>query len=79
MQLNPLPRRSIQIGLSGEAVVRYVHEWTVRITEITPLAHEICHLVQENRLDEAQLLLPQERMYPVTAVSGMGNKGQNSG
>lgn len=33
--LNPLPYRSIQIGLSREAVDRYVDEWTVSITDIT--------------------------------------------
>jgi hypothetical protein len=33
--------RAIQIGLSGEAVVRYVHEWTVRIENVTALAHRI--------------------------------------
>jgi hypothetical protein len=31
--------RSIQIGLSGEAVHRYVDEWIVRIEDVTPLAH----------------------------------------
>jgi hypothetical protein len=30
--------RAIQVGLSGEAVERYVHKWTVRIEDVTPLA-----------------------------------------
>ncbi|MEU7889012.1 DUF4291 domain-containing protein [Microbispora bryophytorum] len=33
--LNPLPYRSIQIGLSREAVDRYVDQWIVSITDIT--------------------------------------------
>lgn len=31
--------RAIQIGLSGEAVQRYVHEWIVSIEDVTSLAH----------------------------------------
>ncbi|WP_182886993.1 DUF4291 domain-containing protein [Microbispora sp. H10885] len=34
-RLHPLPYRSIQIGLSGEAVDRYVDEWIVSIADIT--------------------------------------------
>ena len=30
--------RAIQIGLSGEAVERYVNDWIVRIEDITPMA-----------------------------------------
>ncbi|MEV4459328.1 DUF4291 domain-containing protein [Microbispora sp. NPDC049633] len=33
--LNPLPYRSIQIGLSREAVDRYIDQWIVSITDIT--------------------------------------------
>lgn len=37
--LQPLPYRSLQMGLSGEAVDRYVDEWIVGITDITAIAH----------------------------------------
>ena len=30
--------RSIQIGLSGDAVEKYVNEWIVAITDLTPVA-----------------------------------------
>ena len=33
--------RAIQIGLAGEAAIRYVHDWTVRIENVTALAHQI--------------------------------------
>jgi hypothetical protein len=33
--------RAIQIGLSGEAVHRYVNEWIVRIEDVTPVAHRL--------------------------------------
>ncbi|MDH5328173.1 MAG: DUF4291 domain-containing protein [Gammaproteobacteria bacterium] len=59
--LQPLPHRAIQIGLSKEAVRLYVNQWIRRITEVTPLAHDIRSLVQEGRLDEAKARLPSER------------------
>ena len=34
--MEPLEIRAIQIGLSGEAVERYVHEWIKTITDIIP-------------------------------------------
>jgi hypothetical protein len=34
-QLQALPYRSLQLGLSAEAVHRYVDDWTVSITDIT--------------------------------------------
>lgn len=33
--------RSIQIGLSGEAVVRYVNDWIVHIEDVTAIAHRL--------------------------------------
>ncbi|WP_405931171.1 DUF4291 domain-containing protein [Streptomyces sp. NBC_00827] len=64
LHLQPLPYRSLQLGLSGEAVRRYADEWTVSIRDITPLAHEIHALVRSGDLDSAARLLPQERPYP---------------
>ena len=56
--LDKLEHRSIQIGLSGEAIRRYAQEWITQIEEVTDLAHE----VQATR---DPTLLPQERPYPV--------------
>ncbi|MFI6601901.1 DUF4291 family protein [Nonomuraea sp. NPDC050536] len=61
----PWNNRSLQLGLSGEAVRRYADEWTVAIRDIAPLAHEIHALVSGGDLDSAARLLPQERAYPV--------------
>jgi hypothetical protein len=60
IQLEALPQRSLQLGLGGEAATRYVDEWTVKIHDVTDLAHRI----QASR-DPA--LLPPERPYPLTA------------
>lgn len=59
----PLERRAIQVGLSGEAVKRYVEEWTTHITDITELAHRIGKLVAEGNIQAATALLPVERPY----------------
>lgn len=64
LHLRPLPHRSLQLGLSGEAVPRYADEWTVSIRDVTPLAHEIHALVKDGDLDSASRLLPAERPYP---------------
>jgi hypothetical protein len=62
---NPLPHRSIQIGLGPTAAQLYVGEWIQRITDVTPLAHEICGLVEAGELERAGALLPEERVYPI--------------
>ncbi|MEU1665347.1 DUF4291 domain-containing protein [Streptomyces sparsogenes] len=64
LRLRPLPYRSLQLGLAGEAARRYADEWTVSITDVTPLAHEIHALVRRDELDAAAKLLPEERPYP---------------
>lgn len=64
LRLRPLPYRSLQLGLSGEAVRRYADEWTVAISDVTPLARQIHAYVGSGDLDSAARLLPQERPYP---------------
>ncbi|CAA6811357.1 MAG: Unknown protein [uncultured Sulfurovum sp.] len=59
----PLTYRSIQIGLSNEAVPLYVNEWIKNITEVTNLASQIHSLIQKNKIKEAKLLLPKEIPY----------------
>jgi hypothetical protein len=65
LRLRPLSYRSLQLGLSGEAVRRYADEWTVSIRDVTPLAREVHDLVRDGELDSAARLLPAERPYPV--------------
>ncbi|MFF1421078.1 DUF4291 domain-containing protein [Streptomyces sp. NPDC058280] len=64
LHLRPLPYRSLQLGLAGEAARRYADEWTVSVTDVTPLAHRIHALVREDDLTTATQLLPQEPPYP---------------
>ncbi|MFI1094419.1 DUF4291 domain-containing protein [Streptomyces sp. NPDC020917] len=66
LHLRSLPHRSLQLGVSGEATRLYADEWTVSLTDVTPLAHEIHALVRAGHLDQARALLPEERPYPTT-------------
>jgi len=63
--LQPLPWRSIQIGLSGEAAARYVREWITSITDATPLAERINRHVSSGDLAAARAEMPAERVYPL--------------
>lgn len=65
LRLGALPHRSLQVGLSGAAVDRYVDDWLVSLTDVTPLAHEIHALVAAGADTEARALLPVERTYPL--------------
>ena len=65
LRLNPLPHRSLQLGLAGEAAQRYADEWIVGIEDVTPLAAEVHALVREGELGRAAALLPEERAYPL--------------
>jgi len=66
LHLNPLPYRSLQLGLSGEAARRYADEWLVSVTDVTPLAHEIHGLLRAGEPGRAAGLLPEET--PLTGL-----------
>ncbi|MGY1456453.1 DUF4291 domain-containing protein [Streptomyces sp. SS8] len=65
LRLRPLPHRSLQLGLTGEAARRYADEWTVSITDVTALAHTVHAHVRNGALEAARRLLPAEHPYPV--------------
>ena len=65
LRLQPLPHRSLQVGLSGEAVDRYLDEWTVAVTDLTPTVREIRNLLRAGDEPAATALLPAEPPYPL--------------
>ncbi|MDI1461603.1 DUF4291 domain-containing protein [Catellatospora sp. KI3] len=69
LHLRPLPYRAIQIGLSGEAVHRYVDEWTLGIEDVTAACREIRALIGAGDLAGAAARLPAERPYPLEVPS----------
>ncbi|HZM83888.1 MAG TPA: DUF4291 domain-containing protein [Candidatus Limnocylindrales bacterium] len=69
LRMQPLPYRSLQVGLAGIAVDLYVDDWIVGIADVTALAREIHNLVRKANepadLEKAEHLLPKERPYPL--------------
>lgn len=65
IRLQPLPYRSIQIGISGIAVEKYVAEWITDIEDITENCKQIYQLLSEGKTEQAQELLPAEIYYPL--------------
>lgn len=63
--LEPLHYRSIQIGLSGVAVEKYISEWIMQVDNITDKCKNIHQLIKENKINQAKDLLPIERRYPL--------------
>lgn len=68
LRMQPMPDRSLQIGLRGEAVHRYVDEWVVGIDDVTELSHAVRALTGDGLTAEAARLLPVERRYPLTGA-----------
>jgi hypothetical protein len=81
LTLAPLSHRAIQIGLSGEAVTRYLSQWITSITDITPLAQSIHRHLSAGDLDAARAELPAEHVYPLPAPirSMIGATGPHAG
>ena len=67
LRLAPLPYRSLQVGLSGEAVHRYVDEWVLGLTDVTGLARSVHDRLTDGDEAGAAALLPVERPYPLSA------------
>ncbi|WP_441245514.1 DUF4291 domain-containing protein [Kitasatospora sp. McL0602] len=58
--MQPQRWRSLQVGLRGEAVGRYLDEWITGIEDVTELADRV-------RRERDAALLPVERPYPLSA------------
>lgn len=62
----PQNHRAIQIGLSNEAVDKYLNEWIVEITDITPIVSKIHKLTIEGQITAALNLIPKENEYVIS-------------
>ena len=60
---NPLDYRSIQIGIRGENVDKYVDEWIEKITDITEYVVGLKSLLDDKK--DISALLPKEVSYSV--------------
>ena len=59
----PLGYRSIQLGLRGKTVRKYVDEWIVNITDITDYVKEL--KMQKDAKNDISALLPKEEIYTI--------------
>ena len=64
--LDPLPWRAIQIGLSGSASARYTGRWIYRDPRHHRDVHLIHRLLADGDRDAAQSRLPVEEPYPLS-------------
>ncbi|TYB95507.1 DUF4291 domain-containing protein [Micromonospora sp. WP24] len=67
LHLKALPYRSLQVGLSGEAVDRYADDWVVAVTDITSTVQHVRELLRGGDEQAAAAHLPIERVYPLPA------------
>lgn len=72
LQLGVLPYRSLQVGLSDEAVDHYVDEWTIAVTDVTASARRIHERLRAGDECAAAALLPPERPYPLPSGVAAG-------
>lgn len=70
----PLPYRSLQVGLSGEAVRRYCDEWIVSIEDVTDTARAMRRLLAAGDRPAALASAPVEHRYPTPGdiAAGLG-------
>jgi hypothetical protein len=57
--------RAIQIGLSGEAVTRYVNDWIVGLEDVTLVAHRIADALESGIVPDG-LPCDREQPYPLS-------------
>ncbi len=62
LRLHRLERRALQLGMEGETVRQYVHEWVMGVEDVTELAHAVRDAVTRG---EAPPPVPVERVYDV--------------
>lgn len=61
---NPLKYRSLQLGLRGEAISKYVEEWIVNVTDITHYVLELRDMISAKK--DISELLPDEKVYQIS-------------
>lgn len=64
--LQNLPHKAIQIGLSGIAVKKFIDDWVVRIEDITERCKTIHNLILQEKIIEAEALIPAEKPYELS-------------
>lgn len=58
--------KSIQVGIMPALAEQYAKKWIDEIEDMTPLTRQVRNLVYQRDFDQAETLLPEERVYPVS-------------
>lgn len=74
INLEPLGYRTIQIGIKGKALSRYLSDWITNISDITEKCANIYALLNEGNDSEAISLLPVEKPFCVSLKTGLNIK-----
>ncbi|HEY2408009.1 MAG TPA: DUF4291 domain-containing protein [Polyangiaceae bacterium] len=73
----PVQRRAIQLGIRGETLQRFVHEWILAIENVSEF------VAAQRTRERSVLLTPRERVYPAPAdalqMLGMTNAASTKG
>ena len=64
---NNLSYRSLQLGLRGKAVEEYVHDWIVKVTDITDYVNDLNALRINN--EDISDRLPKEMVYKMNSLA----------
>ena len=64
---NNLHYRSLQLGLRGKAVEEYVHDWIVKVTDITDYVNDLNALRINN--EDISDRLPKEMVYKMNSLA----------
>jgi len=60
---NPLYRRAVQLGLKGNILKNYVHDWIVKINDITEIVIDLREKIKLKSFEN--VMLPFEHEYPL--------------
>ena len=60
---NPLNRRTIQLGLRGNIIRKYIKEWIVNITDITQYVIELRDAIKDGTFKKCMLPAEDEYLY----------------
>jgi hypothetical protein len=78
LKLGNLNYKSIQIGVKGDALKKYIKDWIVQIDNITNLSKEIYNSISNTDIEKAKDKLPFKKVYPSPdTIKSIINADQN--
>lgn len=68
---NPQNQRTIQLGIKGSVVKNYMHDWIVKISDITQEVNSIKEAIKSGKFTKS--MLPAEREYNTMGYAYLSN------